>query len=498
MASSAEEGAGHGFEPTGNSGFAEEAVLHEARGSAGGGVVVVDVDELLEIGQDHAEGSAGTEIGEDVSEGETEFVEGHVLEDVRAVDCFGRLRRDRKTFDDVAILNVFGIGRKAFFHEQRSEKGKAALQPESGTCIEVLPGFRSTHATTKLHIPVIHGRIIHSVERGFGVRERRCSVRYRGRMKSQLFKICQFPLLFVASAMAHAQQPIGTVGVQDATVAGALEVSNGRAILVGNTTVTARDRVAEIELNRGGTVHVCATSGLHVTAGKSADGAAAPLMLALDRGAIEVQMAATARDVVTTPDLRFTMQGDGPLDLQLRVTRNGDTCVENRGAKAPGLSVADQFGEATYELRAGQHVLFEHGSLKEVVDHESSVCGCPPEPTMSVADGLSNSAAPGGGAAEKTATEQHPFPAAVSAGLSPATVPQAAAGAVHTQVSAALSSGGGADSLAEPAAAKDTTAGDAKSATGNTTGQSAPPLAKSSKNPFRAVGRFFRRVFGGR
>ena len=128
-------------------------------------------------------------------------------------------------------------------------------------------------------------------------------------------------------------------------------------------------------------------------------------MLALDRGAIEVQMAATTRDVVMTPDLRFTMRGDGPLDLQLRVTRNGDTCVENRGTKAPVLNVADQFGEATYELRAGQHVLFEHGSLKEVVDHESSACGCPPEPTMSVADALLHPGAPGAAgdaAAEKT------------------------------------------------------------------------------------------------
>ena len=115
-------------------------------------------------------------------------------------------------------------------------------------------------------------------------------------------------------------------------------------------------------------------------------------MLALDRGAIEVEMGATTRDVVTTPDLRFTMGGDGPLDLQLRVTRNGDTCVENRGAKAPVLNIVDQFGEASYQLRAGQHVLFEHGSLKEVVDHESSACGCPPEPTMTVADALLNAA----------------------------------------------------------------------------------------------------------
>jgi hypothetical protein len=181
------------------------------------------------------------------------------------------------------------------------------------------------------------------------------------------------------------------------------------------------------------------------------------------------------------------------------VTRNGDTCVENRGAKAPVLNVADQFGEATYELRAGQHVLFEHGSLKEVVDHESSSCGCPPEQTMSVADALVNSAAPGGGAAvEKPAAEQHPFPAAVSAGLAPAGgVPQAPAGAVHTQVAAALSSGGGADSLAEPKAAKDSPSGDAKSAAGTTAQAAAPPPSKPKKDLVHVVGRFFRRVFGG-
>jgi hypothetical protein len=315
-----------------------------------------------------------------------------------------------------------------------------------------------------------------------------------GGMKFQFSKICRLSFLLAGSLMAQVQQPIGTVGMQDATVAGALEVTNGRAILVGNTTVTAKDRVAEIALNRGGSVRVCSTSGLHVTAGRSADGAI-PLMLALDRGAIEVKMTATTRDVVTTPDLRFTMRGDGPLDLQIRVTRNGDTCVENRGAKAPVLNIADQFGEGAYELQAGQHVLFEHGSLKEVVDHESSSCGCPPEPTMSVADALMGPSVPDG-AAEKTAAESHPFPAAVSAGLAPAAaVPQAPAGAVHTQVSAALSSGGGADSLAEPAAAKD--ADGKRTAAGGVQAATAPSPAKTAKGPFHAVGRFFRRIFGG-
>jgi hypothetical protein len=311
-------------------------------------------------------------------------------------------------------------------------------------------------------------------------------------MKVPLLKICELSLLFVGLSMAQAQQSIGTVGVQDATVAGALEVSNGRAVLVGSTTVTARDKVAEVSLNRGGTVRVCATSGLHLTAGKSVDGSSSvPLMLALDRGAIEVQMSATTRDVVMTPDLRFTMRGDGPLDLQLRVTRNGDTCVENRGAQAPVLNVADQFGEATYELRAGQHVLFEHGSLKEVVDHESSPCGCPPEPTMSVADALLHPNAPGDAAAgAKTAAEQHPFPAAVSAGLAPTAVPQAPTGAVHSQVSASLSSGGGTDSLPEPEAA-------AKSAPAPAAVVATPPPAPPKHDLVHAVGRFFKRIFGG-
>lgn len=308
---------------------------------------------------------------------------------------------------------------------------------------------------------------------------------------------------------AVAQQAIGTVGMQSASVVGALEVSNGQAKLEGNATVTALDHVAEVTLSRGGSVRVCATSGLHATAGRVGGTGTVPLMLALDRGAIEVQMTATTSDVVMTPDLRFTLRGDGPLDLQLRVTRNGDTCVENRGAGAPVLSVAEQFGDATYELRAGQHVLFEHGSLKEVVDHESSSCGCPaeaPQPGMTVADALVNSGADGaasGTGAAKTAEEEHPFPAAVSEGLAPvAAVPQAPAGAVHAQVSATLSVGGGPDSTAEPKAATENGAVSGSAAGTPTTANAATASQPAQPTPARrgfahAVARFFKRLFGG-
>ena len=334
--------------------------------------------------------------------------------------------------------------------------------------------------------------------------------------RSFLLPTVQIALL---SAAAMAQQPIGSVGVQDATVAGALEVTNGRAVLVGNTAVTAKDHTAEIALTRGGTVRVCSTSGLHVTAGKAATGAQ-PLMLALDRGAIEVQMAATASDVVLTPDLRFAIESAGPLDLRLRVTRNGDTCVENRGDAAPLVRIADQFGEASYNLRAGQHVLFEHGSLKEVVDRETSPCGCPPEPAVSVADAVIASSAP--------VEEQHPFPVAVSQGLAPApVVPPAQPGAVHDQVAATLSYGvnAGPDSTAnaQPSTNAAPTANAAPGGGSNSAASSgaiassssiatqpaasAAPAAVKAEAPaapaqtyspdlMHRIGRFFKRLFG--
>ncbi|HEY0161098.1 MAG TPA: nuclease [Edaphobacter sp.] len=330
--------------------------------------------------------------------------------------------------------------------------------------------------------------------------------------------------LGVAAAGSFAQQ-IGSVGLQDATVAGSLEVSNGRAVLVGASTVTARDHTAEIALERGGTVKVCSTSGLHLTAGKGTG--SAPLLLAIDRGAVEVATQVTANDVVMTPDLRFAMRSEGTLDLRVRVARNGDTCVENRGAKAPVLGVTDQFGESAYEVQAGQHVLFEHASLKEVVDNEHEPCGCPAAPVVSVADaGVTgaNAAAPGGQVAAQAAAEQHPFPAAESAGLAPVnTPPPAPAGAVHAQVSTTMSFGGesgtgsdgsgggasGATTTVPPA--NSATAGNAASAaatqipstpaTDNTSAGRAeappPPPTPPPSDLFHSLGRFFHRLFGG-
>jgi hypothetical protein len=232
-----------------------------------------------------------------------------------------------------------------------------------------------------------------------------------------------------ATCPVRAQQLIGYVNTRDADVAGAKDVLDGRAVLVGSVSVTAKDHTAPIELARGGTVRVCQTSEVRLSESREMM-VAAPLLFSLERGAIEIETKATPTDAVMTPDLRFTVRTGGPLDLRLRVARNGDTCVENRGATAPILEVGDPFGDATYELTASQHVLFEHGSLHEVVDHETSPCGCPEAQGVPVAD------APLAPAADA----QHPFPVAVSEGLAPVPeVPQAPPGEVHAQVSETLS-----------------------------------------------------------
>jgi hypothetical protein len=303
---------------------------------------------------------------------------------------------------------------------------------------------------------------------------------------------------------ARAQQLIGYVSTKDADITGATDVMDGKAVLAGSVSVTAKDRTAEITLGRGGTVQVCQTSVLHVTESRAAE-LAAPLLFSLDRGSIEIQMVATASDAVMTPDLRFAVRGGGRLDLRMRIARNGDTCVENRGAGAPTLAVSDPFGEALYELEPGQHVLFEHGSLHEVVDHETTPCGCP-DSGMSVAEALlAPGIVPGRGEkdapveAAAQASAAHPFPAAVSEGLAPAAeVPQAPAGEIHAQVSDALVYNAAANAPAA-ANASATAMGRASAADGGEAASAAVPVAPARKKPPKdlahLVGRFFRRLF---
>ena len=156
-------------------------------------------------------------------------------------------------------------------------------------------------------------------------------------------------------------------------------------------------------------------------------------MMALDRGAIEANYAVgTYSDVLLTPDLRILISGPGEADLRIRVNPKGDTCVDNHGANAPYVTVTSQLEGGAYRVLPDQRVNFQHGSLREVVDHEPEPCGCPAVPVTSVASAgttTANPAPPGRpvGGPSSTAADTA-FPIAESEGLAAPPAPRADAG----------------------------------------------------------------------
>ena len=291
-------------------------------------------------------------------------------------------------------------------------------------------------------------------------------------------------MLLGTGALTYAQKPIGSVALADADVAnaggGITRAADGRVILNGRNTVTAKDHTAVVKLERSGEIRVCRSTGVHLS--QAADDS---LLLGIDRGAMEIHTRAQAGDVVTTPDLRFTANETGTFELSLRVTMNGDTCVDNHGRKSPTLNITDAFGEASYQVRPGQHVLFEHGNLREVVDRETTPCGCPPDPdkSMSLADAALAGGTNGKPVTPAQAAAAHPFPVAESEGLAEVSPPATEApGQTHVQVSTTLAF--------DPDAPKPVEAPPPAPAP---SGSTAAPAKKAGF--FASVGHFFKRIF---
>ena len=253
-----------------------------------------------------------------------------------------------------------------------------------------------------------------------------------------------------------------------AAVSGSLQVAGGKAMIQSNGEVTAGEHPVVVTLTHRGELRLCATTKVSLTADASAaasttsSGDKSGLMMALDRGALEANYA-TGRnsDVILTPDFRITISGPGAAAVEVRLGPKGDTCVDNRGANAPYVSVSSVFEGGVYRVQAGQRVMFQHGSLREVVDNERESCGCPAEAAANVAN---------------------PFPLAQSAGLAPLAKPAPNAtepGAEAAQLTAQLHyEAPKAEAAPAPVPAQ-------------------PPAEKKEKGFFGRLGGFFQRLFGG-
>jgi hypothetical protein len=263
-----------------------------------------------------------------------------------------------------------------------------------------------------------------------------------------------------------------------AEVTGALLVNDGRAFVAANASVTAGEETAQITLPYRGTLLVCASTNVKLTADASNAANGIPgLMMAMDHGAVELSYAGTAAnlqsaDVLLTPDFRILIGGPGAADVKVRLGQQGDTCVDNSGANGPYVVVSSVFEGGTYRVQPGQRVSFQHGSLHEVVDQEKESCGCPP-----------------------SATKGNEFPVAQSMGLSPTpTVPQppavnnqAQAQTVPPLVYQTKDKVPVAEIPAQPAP---------QSGAPAVAAQPKPKSASPKRGFFGSIGHFFRRIFG--
>jgi hypothetical protein len=302
-------------------------------------------------------------------------------------------------------------------------------------------------------------------------------------------------------ALAHAQQPAAQQPVpaavalpaptpiaivptdSTATVTGALQVTDGKALIATTGTIASGAKTTDVILPHRGVLHVCASTTVKLAAdstlpaGSSMPTGETPgLMMAIDHGALETSFA-TGRnsDILLTPDFRILLGGPGASQVKVRLAPNGDTCVDNPGANAPYVLVTSVFDGGAYRVEPGQRVMFQHGSLQDVVDQEKEPCGCPATPRPNSND----------------------FPLAESAGLSPLTQPAPSpkpsptAKKLPPEVSTPMVYQAGPLPLGperEP---------QSPAATAQTASASAPQnQPHKHRNVFRRIGGFFRRIFG--
>lgn len=261
--------------------------------------------------------------------------------------------------------------------------------------------------------------------------------------------------------------PIAGDAGQAPTVTGALEVTGDKAIIAAGGAVSSGNTTTDVTLPHRGMLHVCASTTVKLAADTSVPSGETPgLLMGLDHGALEADLTIGRNsDEVLTPDFRILVSGPGSANLKLRLGSQGDTCIDNAGINAPYVLVTSLFGDGMYRVQPGQRVMFEHGSVLDVVDKEKEPCGCPP------------TVKPG----------SNEFPLAQSEGLAPlakpAPVPPPAA---EMHLPLVYNSSEHAPKPEPPAASSAPIAPAAP----------ATRKAKPKRGFFRSVGRFFRRVFG--
>ncbi len=179
-----------------------------------------------------------------------------------------------------------------------------------------------------------------------------------------------------STAPALASVPVAGVSLQGAT-----GLVHGRATLSEHAGITTAKKPASLELQRGGSLLLCAHSSLRLARDASArtEGAAsdAGLALSLDHRGLEARYkAGIYPDVLVMGGLQFLISGPGQADFKVSSDASGTACVDNGGRNAPFLTAKSMATGQVRRLRPGQHVLFLHGALDKMTEGTAQICGC--------------------------------------------------------------------------------------------------------------------------
>ena len=215
-----------------------------------------------------------------------------------------------------------------------------------------------------------------------------------------------------------AQQPLGELYATDARVKRAVILAGSGTSVLSGSSIAAGAQNATLKLERGGNLLVCSGTNLSVNASQSGR----ELMFSLNSGNLEMNYPlGAAADTLLTPDLRLLLPGPGTIHIAVKVTPQGDTCVQSLPWNVASIVVSETMGDATYQVKPDEAVLFKAGHLSEATRTKQN-CGCPmsqPIPPTQVAKAA-------------------PPPAAEPKPAQPAAMPAPMAQNMHLAVSAPL------------------------------------------------------------
>lgn len=192
---------------------------------------------------------------------------------------------------------------------------------------------------------------------------------------SRCHVFCLLPtlLVFALQGLAAAQQAIGELYAADASVKGSVVLAGSGTSVLSGSSIQAGAQSATLKLERGGNLLVCEGTKLSITASQSGR----EMLFSLNSGNVEMNYPLGAEaDTLLTPDLRLLMPGPGTVHVAVRVSAQGDTCVQSLPGNVAAIVVSETMGDATYQVKPDQAVLFKTGHLGQAIQSKQN-CGCP-------------------------------------------------------------------------------------------------------------------------